>query len=392
MRPFQARSFRWALTLVEMICVIAIIAILAALLLPGLAKARDRARQTQCAGQLKQVGIGFHSFAHDHNNLFPMQVPIAAGGSLEYIRAGSFSNSFAFRHFQALGIELGTPRVLVCPTDTRLPATGFSTLQNQNVSYFVAVNAEFRRPTSILAGDRNLTNDWAGTSPVQRLGPNYWLRWSHELHRFRGNLLFSDAHVDQLGGAALTGLGSGNNGTIYVLNLPAEPGPPPSGSRTPGYGPATRSSVPGTEGERPTSAPEQPREEPTPAKATPPETAARSGALPTQTPATILTESSARPFVDSSLEAPAARAPKVPTEAPERSTNKTLLTPDSGATATSAQNSTEPERGLLGDIVDLSTKFLWIYYLALVLLALLALLLRKRFAPTKDASPPSQKL
>ena len=51
--------------------VIAIIAILAALLLPGLAAAKNRAWRVQCASQQRQLGLGFIMFAADHDDQFP---------------------------------------------------------------------------------------------------------------------------------------------------------------------------------------------------------------------------------------------------------------------------------------------------------------------------------
>src|SRR5438132_6623516 len=160
-----------AFTLLELLCVIAIIAILAALLLPALVKVRDRAKRIQCVSQLRQAGLAFHSFAHDHNGRFPMQVSVNSGGSLELVQTAYKLNSnfyFGFRHFQALSNELVTPKVLLCPTDTRLPAARFEAFKNENLSYFVGANADLGRPDSILAGDRNITNDWANNeSTVQ---------------------------------------------------------------------------------------------------------------------------------------------------------------------------------------------------------------------------------
>ena len=139
MRPIERRQRRAALkcaipslrgfTLIELLVVIAIIALLAAILFPVFAQAREKARQTTCLSNQKQIALGVLMYVQDYDETFPMSlyvVPPASGFSV----------------YDAIAPYLKNIGIFVCPSYTpgidwksRLATVGLSNLTFQYVSY-----------------------------------------------------------------------------------------------------------------------------------------------------------------------------------------------------------------------------------------------------------------
>ena len=155
----------------ELLVVIAVIAILAALLLPALAKAKQKAQRISCVNNLKQLGIGYRLWEGDHGDLTPAQQTVSKGGwknaggpgaavadGIIGPGIGQVTASGVAYNFKLMKNELGqSPKIVACPADERAPAMSFDNgFTGQYVSYFVNPAASDTYPQSIAGGDRNL--------------------------------------------------------------------------------------------------------------------------------------------------------------------------------------------------------------------------------------------
>ncbi len=83
---------RRGFTLIELLVVIAIIAILAAILFPVFAKAREKARQTSCLSNLKQLGLAVMQYAQDYDEMLPIYYyNTGVSGAITYPGGGTNS-------------------------------------------------------------------------------------------------------------------------------------------------------------------------------------------------------------------------------------------------------------------------------------------------------------
>jgi prepilin-type N-terminal cleavage/methylation domain-containing protein len=98
-----------AFTLVELLVVLAIVGVLAGLLLPALARARESGRATACLSNLRQIGIALQVYTQDHDNRMPTAFDAGLPGTPAATNGPTLD--------QVLSNHLSAPRLFLCPSD-----------------------------------------------------------------------------------------------------------------------------------------------------------------------------------------------------------------------------------------------------------------------------------
>ncbi len=221
---------RRAFTLIELLVVIAIIAILAAILFPVFAKAREKARQSSCQSNLKQLGLAFMQYTQDYDERYPSW----------------------FQNFQVNGTDatwdwaiqpyMKSQQLIQCPSDSRSHRVTNGLYQgtiwrSYALTRTVGGNglADAAWPPKALAAlpapaatpmlcekDNVNVTDWNWYATAETLGDQ--VAWRHT---DMANFLFADGHVKAIKGQAggpyptFPGLNQGDGGAwCYPWDIP----------------------------------------------------------------------------------------------------------------------------------------------------------------------------
>jgi prepilin-type N-terminal cleavage/methylation domain-containing protein/prepilin-type processing-associated H-X9-DG protein len=130
-KPVRGTGF----SLIELLVVFAIIAILAALLLPALSQAKAKALRTVCVNNLKQIAVAIHLYAGDNEDSLPGPIltgiqagyNINTGGNAPFPRLGNFLWADLGQPDPVkLVTNMAVPRVLTCPAQMKLKSADVS--------------------------------------------------------------------------------------------------------------------------------------------------------------------------------------------------------------------------------------------------------------------------
>jgi general secretion pathway protein G len=191
-----------AFSFVELLFVLAIISVLAALLLPTLLTARGKARQVFCASNLRQIGMGITMYAQDNDGLYPYAVDpsdrAAPTNWSEYPEFATDIPRLGLIH-QVIQPYIKSPEIFACPADIGFAVNDFSGVQlDAFPSSYEKFGISYYYRTEIAARH---SGEMTFSAPEQMNvlfdGAGHWHGTLLPLEQ-RYNVLFADGHVKNL--------------------------------------------------------------------------------------------------------------------------------------------------------------------------------------------------
>ena len=175
-----AKHGNHALTLMETLVIIVVLAFLAALFFDMGPGGQRKAKKISCENNLKQVALAIKIWSGDSGDRYPMAVSITNGGAMEWMLTTN-----AWKVFGVMSNELSTPKVIYCPQDALhgRPATNFTDDLKNQISYFIGAEASDVDPQLLLAGDDNFLLNQSPICPgLIDPASNDMLKWDDSRH------------------------------------------------------------------------------------------------------------------------------------------------------------------------------------------------------------------
>ncbi len=250
--PGQKRKSEFAFTLIELLVVIAIIAILAAMLLPALARAKERAKEVSCLSNARQLSLAVTMYTDEHEQVLPPSTDYSTPTSQPeriwpariqpYIRSEKpflcpsapftgFPSNWAARGVASIGYTTSTAydpaKVEGFPTPTKttlIESPVRTALFGDTASgpteekyrgyvfdpYNGTANAQDPRLGTPLVADRDLVKELSGLPPAA-LKPLFARHFADGRDHGRALLIFGDGHASTYSAASILAQEKGAN-------------------------------------------------------------------------------------------------------------------------------------------------------------------------------------